>query len=151
MLNWVPWLNTRLVVSAASGLLAFLIHVPFAFRWDLFFQADCAVGYLVMKRMLVGEFPIYRWSLDYCGLGPVELITAGLFAIFGASVPVACLVALGAWSAVAQLTFSETGAQRLRRQIEIWAASRDVSSCSTARMKTWAVRSSASGRLPTRA
>lgn len=33
--------------------------------------------------------------------------------------------ALGAWADVAQVTFSETSARRLRRQIEIWAAAGD--------------------------
>ena len=80
------------------GVLSFLIHLPFTFHYGLYFGSDMAIVYLVPLRMLKGEFSIYLWGQDYMGLGPVDFITAGLFKVFGPSIPLAGMVNLFAWS-----------------------------------------------------
>ena len=80
------------------GLLAFLIHLPFTFHYGLYLGSDLAIVYLTPLRMLRGEFSIYLWGQDYMGLGPVDFITAGLFKVFGPSIPLADMVTLFAWS-----------------------------------------------------
>ncbi|MGD0016338.1 MAG: hypothetical protein ABSC38_02315 [Verrucomicrobiia bacterium] len=81
------------------GLLTILIHLPFLFRFDLYFQSGIAPGYLIPKRMLShGEFPIYTWGTDYGGIGPSEFLAAGLFALFGPSIPLASFVSLLTWA-----------------------------------------------------
>ena len=85
--------------ATAFGGLNILIHIPFLFRYDLYFQSGIAPGYLIPKRMLLGEFPIYTWGTDYTGMGPLEFLAAGLMAIFGPSIPLASFVSLLAWGA----------------------------------------------------
>ena len=79
------------------GLLTILVRIPFLFRYDLYFQSGIAPGYLIPKRMLLGEFPIYTWGTDYTGIGPLEFLAAGLIALFGPSIPLASFVSLLAW------------------------------------------------------
>ncbi len=76
------------------GILAVLIHIPFVFRYDLAFGSGNAQCYLMMKRILHGELYIYQWGSDYTGMGPVDFITALLFAIFGPSIPLSGFVSL---------------------------------------------------------
>src|ERR1700722_14026869 len=79
------------------GLLTILVRIPFAFRYDIYFQSSVAPCFLMAKRMLSGEFSIYLWGTDYCGIGPVDFVTAGLFALFGPSIPLACFASLLFW------------------------------------------------------
>ena len=57
-------------LAALFGGLNIVIHIPFLFRYDLYFQSDLAVCHLMAKRMLSGEFSIYNWGADYGGIGP---------------------------------------------------------------------------------
>ena len=95
-----PDLTNRQLLGWAAlfGLLTVLTHLPFLFRFDLYFQSGLAPGYLIPKRMLShGEFPIYTWGTDYSGIGPSEFLAAGLFALFGSSIPLASFVSLLTW------------------------------------------------------
>lgn len=80
--------------SAAFGVLAILIHIPFVFRYDFYGGSGNLQTYLMLKRILRGEFYIYQWAGDYTGMGPVDFITALLFKIFGPSIPLAAFVSL---------------------------------------------------------
>ena len=81
------------------GVLTILGRIPFLFRYDIYFQSGIAPGYLIPKRMLLGEFPIYTWGTDYSGIGPPEFLADGLMALFGPSIPIACFVSLLEWAA----------------------------------------------------
>ena len=86
-------------LATIFGFLTILIHLPFLFRFDLYFQSGIAPGYLIPKRILSHrEFPIYTWGTDYAGLGPSEFLAAGLFALFGPSIPLASFVGLLTWA-----------------------------------------------------
>ncbi|MEI8315050.1 MAG: hypothetical protein WCG79_06310 [Verrucomicrobiota bacterium] len=92
------------------GLLTVLIHLPFLFRFDLYFQSGIAPGYLIPKRILSQiEFPIYTWGTDYSGIGPSEFLAAGLFALFGSSIPLASFVSLLTWACGVGLLVAFTG------------------------------------------
>ena len=76
-----------------------LVHLPFLFRYDLYFQSGIAPGYLMSKRILTHwEIPVYTWGTDYSGIGPSEFLAAGLFALFGPSIPLAGFVSLLTWA-----------------------------------------------------
>ena len=63
------------------------------FRYDLYFQTEGGVHYLMAKRILNGEFPTYFWESNYAGTLP-HFVTAGLFAVFGRSIPLASFVSV---------------------------------------------------------
>jgi hypothetical protein len=73
------------------GMAALLWKVPFVFRYDLNFQTEGGVHYLMAKHILKGEFPVYFWQSDYAGTLP-HFVTAGFFALFGPSIALATLV-----------------------------------------------------------
>jgi hypothetical protein len=75
------------------GIAAALLRVPFIFRYDLYFQTEGGVHYLMAKRILKGEFPTYFWESDYAGTLP-HFVTAAFFALFGPSIPLASLVSV---------------------------------------------------------
>lgn len=86
-------------IATGLGLLNILVHLPFLFRYDLYFQSDIAVCHLMAKQIMRGEFSIYNWGADYGGIGPVDFTTALLFKIFGASIPLSGFVSLLFWAA----------------------------------------------------
>ena len=73
------------------GIAALLWKLPFIFRYDLNFQTEAGVYYLMAKRMLTGEFPTYMWASDYNGILP-QAVVAAFFALFGSSIPLAAFV-----------------------------------------------------------
>jgi len=81
-----PWL-----LGVLFGIAAVLVRVPFAFRYDLHFQSDSAIMYLMAKRVLKGEFSFYFWNQEYYGT-LVQLLTALVLAVFGSSIVIATLV-----------------------------------------------------------
>lgn len=74
-----------------SGLAALLWKLPFVSRYDLNFQTEGGVHYLMAKHILRGEFPTYFWEQDYAGTLP-HFVAAGFFAIFGSSIVLAAFV-----------------------------------------------------------
>ena len=113
----LPALSHREIVGWAVlfGLVTILSHIPFLFRYDLYFQSGIAPGYLIPKRMLLGEFPIYTWGTDYTGIGPLEFLAAGLMAMFGPSIPLASFVSLLTWGCGVGLLVAFVGAYFGRR------------------------------------
>ena len=93
-----PGVTARTAWGLVFGAACFLFHLPFTFRYALYFGSDMAIVYLVPLRLLKGEYSIYLWGQDYMGLGPVDFITAGLFKVLGPSIPLAGMVNLFAWS-----------------------------------------------------
>jgi hypothetical protein len=73
------------------GVLALLWKVPFVLRYDLNYQTEGGVHYLMARRILKGEFPVYFWESDYAGTLP-HFVTAALFAVFGSSIALASFV-----------------------------------------------------------
>lgn len=85
--------------SLLFGLLNIVLHFPFLFHYALYFQSQNAICFLLPKRMLLGEFYVYQWGSDYGGIGPGDFLTALLFKLFGASIPVAGFISLLYWGA----------------------------------------------------
>ena len=86
-------------LAVLFGIATILVHLPFLFRYDLYFQSGIAPGYLMSKRILTHwELPVYTWGTDYSGIGPSEFLAAGLFALFGPSIPLASFVSLLTWA-----------------------------------------------------
>lgn len=91
--------------------------------------APCAGGLLGPAALMGANLATtFGDGWDGPGLGPASL--AVYFGMLPAWLDRGAAVnemrrALDAWASVAQLSFSETGVRRLRRQIEIWAAARD--------------------------
>jgi hypothetical protein len=83
------FLENRLPMCA--GVAAFLIRIPFSIRYDLHFQSDAAILYLMAKRILKGEVPLYFWNQEHYG-SLIQLVTAGFLWIFGPSIITASLV-----------------------------------------------------------
>src|ERR1017187_467284 len=102
-------------LAALFGGLNILIHLPFLFRYDLFFQSDLAVCHLMAKQIMRGDFPLYQWGADYCGIGPVDFLTALLFKLFGASIPLSGFVSLLFWAAGVTLLTAYVGVYVSRR------------------------------------
>ena len=96
-------------LAVVFALANIVIHLPFLFRYDLYFQSDIAVCHLMAKRMLYGEFSVYNWGADYGGIGPVDFLTAVLFAIVGASIPLSGFVSLLFWAAGVGVLTAYTG------------------------------------------
>src|SRR5437867_2321452 len=85
------------VTGCLCGLAALIWRIPFILRYDLHFQSDFALFYLMSKRILVGEFPLYAWHQDYDGTLP-QFMTAGFFALFGSSIVLAGIVTACFWA-----------------------------------------------------
>lgn len=98
--NWsnraLPW---------AVGIASLLCRIPYMIRYDLHFGGDFAVAYLMAKRILLGEFPIFFWEQNYQG-AVNQYLTAPFFAIFGPSIPLACFVTALLWAVTIGLTVS---------------------------------------------
>jgi hypothetical protein len=90
-----PWF-----LGLLFGIAAALLRVPFIFRYDLYFQTEGGVHYLMAKRILNGEFPSYFWESDYAGTLP-HFVTAALFAVFGPPIPLALLVSVLSYAGAA--------------------------------------------------
>ncbi len=112
-----PNQNRRQLWAFASvfGALNILIHIPFLFRYDLYFQSDIAVCHLMAKQIMRGDFSIYNWGADYGGIGPVDFLTALLFKIFGASIPLSGFVSLLFWALGVTMLTAYVGAHVNRR------------------------------------
>lgn len=84
-------------IATFFGFLSFTFRIPFLFRYDLHFGGDSATCYLMALRILGGDRPLYFYGQDYQGAAEAY-ITAGLFKIFGPSIPLAGAVSLMEWS-----------------------------------------------------
>lgn len=93
-------LNRRGIIklSVLFGALNILIHIPFLFRYDLYFQSGIAVEALKCKRIWLGDFSVYTWATDYGGVSPLEFLFTVLFGVFGFSVTLASALGLVVWS-----------------------------------------------------
>ncbi len=80
-----------------AALLAFALHLPFVVRYDLHFQNDFAISTLISQSIVEGERPVFFWGQAYLGTYG-NYLTAALFRVFGASVPLAGTVALAIWA-----------------------------------------------------
>ena len=83
-----PWL-----LAVLAGLVAILWRIPFVFRYDLNFQTEYGACYLMAKKILNGDFPVYFWESDYMGTLP-SFLTAAFFALFGSSIELAAFVSV---------------------------------------------------------
>ena len=95
--------------SVGFGLIYVLLHIPFLSRYDLFLSSGNAQCYLMMKRILSGELYIYQWAGDYTGMGPVDFVTALLFAIFKPSLALCTFVNLLFWGLGISLLVASVG------------------------------------------
>ena len=111
LLTQRPWL-----VACAFGLAAILWRIPFIFRYDLNFQTEYGVCYLMAKRILLGEFPIYFWESDYMGTLP-QFLVSGFFAVFGSSIELSVLVSVLSYAAAVAL-----GVWFVRKYFGLWPA-----------------------------
>ncbi len=84
-------------VSVFFGVLSFVLRIPFLFRYDLHLGGDASTCYLMALRILGGDRPLYFYGQDYQGAAEAYL-AAGLFKIFGPSIPLAGAVSLFEWS-----------------------------------------------------
>jgi hypothetical protein len=83
--------------AICAGLLGFVLHLPFVARYDLHFQPDFAISLLMSRSILHGEHPVFFWGQNYLGTYG-NYLTALLFALFGVSIEIACLVSLAIWA-----------------------------------------------------
>lgn len=90
------------VIALGFGVLTFLFRLPFVFRYDLFFGSDPGICYLMPLRILKGDRPFYFYGETYQG-STESYITAALFKLFGASIPLAAAQSLFFWSAAVAL------------------------------------------------
>ena len=88
----------RWFLPLLAGLAALLWRLPFVFRYDLYFQTEGGVYYLMAKHFLKGEFPTYMWESDYNGTLP-QAVVAAFFALFGSSIALASFVSTLAYAA----------------------------------------------------
>jgi hypothetical protein len=95
-------LRRRWFVPALFGAAAVLWKVPFVFRYDMNFQTEGGVYYLMAKHILKGEFPTYMWESDYNGTLP-QGVVAAFFAVFGPSIPLAAFVSALTYAAAVAL------------------------------------------------
>lgn len=91
--RWQRLMQSRWGLPLLFGMVATLWRLPFVFRYDLFFQTEGGVHYLMAKHILKGEFPTYFWEQDYAGTLP-HFVTAAFFALFGPSIPLASFVSV---------------------------------------------------------
>jgi hypothetical protein len=84
------------------GSAALLWKIPFVYRYDLNFQTEGGVYYLMSKGFLRGEFPVYMWESDYNGTLP-QAAVAVLFGLFGSSIQLAALVSALAYAVATAL------------------------------------------------
>jgi hypothetical protein len=89
--------SSRWPLPVTVGLFAWVLRIPFAFRYDLHFQSDFAVPYLSAKRMLDGEFALYFWNQEHYGT-LLQLLTAGIFLLFGPSITLAGILTAAFWA-----------------------------------------------------
>lgn len=84
------------VLPLICGVIGWLTRTAFAVRYDLHFQGDFAVPYLIAKRALQGDFVLYFWKTDYQGT-ILNFLTTGLFVILGPSIPLAGMFTAFVW------------------------------------------------------
>jgi hypothetical protein len=77
---------------------AFLWRLPFIHRYDLNYQTESGVRYLMSKHILRGELPVYFWDSDYWG-PPAQYVTALFFLIFGHSLELSIVISVLAYAA----------------------------------------------------
>jgi hypothetical protein len=98
----VPITRRRWFLPLLAGMAAALWKIPFVFRYDLYFQTEGGVYYLMAKHFLKGEFPSYMWESDYNGTLP-QAVVAAFFALFGSSIALAAFVSALAYAAAVAL------------------------------------------------
>ena len=86
--SYIPWL---------MGLVYFVVHVPLACRYDLWYGTHVAAEYLMAKRILVWEFPLYFWGSNYYGTLPHFLLALAI-RLFGPSIMLGNLINVGMWA-----------------------------------------------------
>jgi hypothetical protein len=107
-------------VAVGIAVAGLLLHLPFLLRYDLHFQPDFAVSMQISRAIVQGARPIFWWGQSYLGtLG--NYLTAGLFAVFGESIPLAGSLPLAVWAAGVALA-SATGARLFGRRAGVWTA-----------------------------
>ena len=79
------------------GLVYFVVHIPLAYRYDLWYGTHVAVNYLQSKRILAGEIPFYFWGNQHAGTLPHFLVALAIY-IFGPSIVLANLINLSLWA-----------------------------------------------------
>ena len=89
-------------IALFFGCLTFLLRLPFIFRYDLFFGSDPGICYLMPLRILKGDRPFYFYGETHQG-STESYLTAGLFKIFGPSIPLAAAQSLVLWAAAVAL------------------------------------------------
>src|SRR5262249_44584868 len=84
-------------IAWSAGVLAFVVRLPFLFRYDLHFGGDSATCYLMALRITEGDRPLYFYGQDYQG-ATEAYVAALLLRLFGPSIPLAAVVSLLEWS-----------------------------------------------------
>jgi hypothetical protein len=97
-----PVTQRRSLLPLLAGMATLLWKIPFVFRYDLYFQTEGGVYYLMAKHFLKGEFPTYMWESDYNGTLP-QAVVAAFFALFGSSIALAAFVSALAYAAAVAL------------------------------------------------
>ncbi len=92
-----PW-----ILGAMFGVLAVVGRLAFVFRYDLNYETESGLRYLMAKRILHGEFPTFFWESDYMGTTP-QYVTAAFFAVFGPSIELSAFVSLLAYGTAVAL------------------------------------------------
>lgn len=59
-----------------------LVWLPYLFKWKLGLNSDSAIPFLMARKILGGEFPVYAWRENYIGALD-SYVAAGLMALFG--------------------------------------------------------------------
>ncbi len=84
-------------IACFFGVLTYLLRFPFVIRYDLEFNGDCAVWYLMAVRVLHGLYPLYFYGHDYEGTLETYIL-ALFFKVFGPSIQLGGAVILMEWA-----------------------------------------------------
>lgn len=90
------------IISGLCGIFSFAIRIPFLFRWDLHFGGDSGTAYLMAQHILNGDRPLYHYGQDY-NVALEAYASAGLFKLFGPSIPLAASFCLFEWCVAVSL------------------------------------------------
>ena len=94
---WNPQTWSPVLHAGFFGILAFVLRIPFLFRYDLHFAGDSATCYLMALRITRGDRPFYFYGQDYQGALEAYL-AAPLVKAFGPSIPIVAIFSLFEWS-----------------------------------------------------
>ncbi|HEV2352697.1 MAG TPA: hypothetical protein VGR89_00500, partial [Puia sp.] len=94
-LNRLPYSPAK--IACFFGALAYLLRLPFVFRYDLHFGGDAAVWYLMAVRVLQGHYPLYFYGQEYEGTLETYVL-AFFFRLFGPSIQLGGAIILVEWA-----------------------------------------------------